>query len=149
MWNRIEKILQSFKGQFSRLAAFKWFVVIVVGFMVRSDKLGITSVVRALSIDPKNYESMLHFFRADSWSLDGIQACWYETVARHMPLLCHNNKALLVGDGTKQSKEGRYMPGVKRLAQESETQSKPEYIHGHMWGGVGVLIGRNESFSCV
>lgn len=148
MWNRIEKILQSFKGQFSRLAAFKWFVVIVVGFMVRSDKLGITSVVRALSIDPKNYESMLHFFRADSWSLDGIQACWYETVARHMPLLCHNNKALLVGDGTKQSKEGRYMPGVKRLAQESETQSKPEYIHGHMWGGVGVLIGRNESFSC-
>ena len=41
------------------------------------------------------------------------------------------------------------MPGVKKLAQESETQSKPEYIHGHMWGGVGVLVGKARGFSCV
>ena len=65
-----------------------------------------------------------------------------------MQLFKHMDKALLVGDGTKQSKEGRYMPGVKKLAQESETQSKPDYIHGHMWGGVGVLIGKVREFSC-
>ena len=34
------------------------------------------------------------------------------------------------------------MLGVKKLVQDSETQSKPEYIHGHMWGGVGVLVGK-------
>ena len=41
------------------------------------------------------------------------------------------------------------MPGVKKLAQESETQSKPDFIHGHMWGGVGVLVGKIRRFSCV
>ena len=117
--------------------------------MVRSDKLGITSVIRALSIAPKNYESMLHFFRADSWSLPNLRACWCEIIGRNIPLFQHKDRAILVGDGTKQSKEGRYMPGVKKLAQESETQSKPEYIHGHMWGGVGVLVGKARGFFCV
>ena len=149
MWNRIEKILLCFKNQFSRIAAFKWFTVIVLGLMVRSDKLGVTSVLRALSIAPKHYESIMHFFKAESWSLSGLQTCWYETVARHIPLFCQESRAILVGDGTKQAKEGRYMPGVKKLAQESETQSKPEYIHGHMWGCVGVLVGRLRRFSCV
>ena len=137
-----------FKSQFSRGSAIKWFTVVVLGFMVRTDKLGITSVLRALSIAPKCYESIIHFFRASSWSLTDIQACWYETVSRHMQLFKHMDKAILVGDGTKHSKEGRYMPGVKKFAQESETQSKPGYIHGHMWGGVGVLIGKVREFSC-
>ena len=149
MWNRIEKILIGFKGQFSRVAAFKWFVVIVVGLMVRTDKLGITSVIRSLSIAPQKYESMLHFFRADSWSLPKLQVRWCEIAGSSIPLFQHKDRAILVGDGTKQSKEGRYMPGVKKLTQESETQSKPEYIHGHMWGGVGVLVGKAKGFSCV
>ena len=149
MWNRIEKILSSFKDQFTRTAAFKWFVVVVIGLMVRTDKLGITSVIRALSIAPQNYESMLHFFRAESWSLPKLRDCWCKTVGQNIPLFCNKGRALLVGDGTKQSKEGRYMPGVKKLAQESETQSKPEYIHGHMWGGVGVLVGKARRFFCV
>ena len=41
------------------------------------------------------------------------------------------------------------MPGVKKLAQESETQSKPEYIHGHFRGCLGVLIGSEKRLSCV
>ena len=41
------------------------------------------------------------------------------------------------------------MPGVKKLAQESETQSKPEYLYGHHWGCAGVLIGREKTLSCV
>lgn len=89
----------------------------VLGFMVRIDNLGITSTLRALSIAPKHYESIIHFFRANSWSLANIQANWYDVVSGQMPLLQHKEKALLVGDGTKQSKEGRYMPGVKKLTQ--------------------------------
>ena len=55
----------------------------------------------------------------------------------------------LVGDGAKQAKECRRMLGVKKLAQESETQSKPEYWYGHHWGCAGVLIGREKTLSCV
>jgi uncharacterized protein (UPF0332 family) len=48
----------------------------------------------------------------------------------------------MVGDGVKQSKEGRRMPGVKRLHQESEDSSKGEYIWGHLFGGISVLAER-------
>jgi len=37
--------------------------------MLRSDKLGVAIVIRDLSLCPGCYDSMLHFFRASSWSL--------------------------------------------------------------------------------
>ena len=49
------------------------------------------------------------------------------------------NFHIFVGDGVKQYKEGRKMPGVKKLFQESENFTKPEYIHKHMFGGLGIL----------
>ena len=49
----------------------------------------------------------------------------------------------------KQSKEGRRMPGVKKLFQESENSAKPEYIHGHMFGGLGILAGSVRNWACI
>ena len=39
------------------------------------------------------------------------------------------------------AKDGRRMPGVVTLHQDSETQSKPNYFRGHFWGAIGLLIG--------
>ncbi len=149
MWNRIENILYSFKDIFSRKAAYHWFVTIIIGIMVRTDKLGITSVVRSLSLRPDTYEPMLKFFRAVSWSLEEVRSCWQDTVARQAGLFRIKGRPVLVCDGVKQPKEGRKMPAVKRMAQESETQSKPEMIHGHMWGCAGILAGSSERLACV
>lgn len=41
------------------------------------------------------------------------------------------------------------MPGVKKLHQESEDQSKAEYIFGHFFGAVGVLIGTVTHTLCL
>ena len=41
------------------------------------------------------------------------------------------------------------MPGVKKMVQESETQSKGEFIFGHLFGAVGVLIGRRSQKFCL
>ena len=41
------------------------------------------------------------------------------------------------------------MVGVKKHAQESQTQSKPEMIHGHLWGNVSILIGTAEKLACL
>lgn len=49
----------------------------------------------------------------------------------------------------KQSKEGKKMPGVKRLHQESENSGKPEYIFGHMFGAIGILVGSMEKLFCL
>jgi hypothetical protein len=55
----------------------------------------------------------------------------------------------MIGDGTKKSKEGRRMPCVKKLHQESGNSAKPAYIFGHMFGMVGVLAGSIGKLFCV
>ena len=66
MFTFIEKILLCFCPCFSMKAAFTWFVTIIVGFMIRSDMFGSTSVIRDLFLDSALYNSKMHFFRADS-----------------------------------------------------------------------------------
>lgn len=41
------------------------------------------------------------------------------------------------------------MPAVKKLFQESENQKKHEYIFGHMFGRIGVLIGGTAKWFCL
>ena len=149
MMNFIEIVLCHFESCFSRKAAFRWFITITVGLMLRSDKLGLTSVIRDLALSPGCYDPMLHFFRASSWSLDNIRKRWFSAVREYAPLYREGDFHVLVGDGVKQSKEGRRMPGVKKLFQESENSAKPEYIHGHMFVGLGILAGNVRNWACI
>lgn len=41
------------------------------------------------------------------------------------------------------------MPGVKKLFQESENSAKPQYMHGHMFGGLGILAGSIRDRACI
>jgi hypothetical protein len=54
--------------------------------------------------------------------------------------VCLNNYPLYVVDGIKVGKAGKKMPGVKLLHQESEDNTKPEYIMGHFWGALSLLV---------
>ena len=149
MLNYIENVLCYFESCFSRKAAFRWFVTITLGLMIRSDHLGVTSIIRDLALRPECYESMLHFFRAASWSLEEIRKRWFLAVRQYTPLYKEGNYFVLVGDGVKQSKEGLRMPGVKRLFQESGNSAKAEYIRGHMFGGLGILAGSPRNWACI
>ena len=51
-----------------------------------------------------------------------------------------NGRYVLVGDGIKVPKRGRKMPGVKLLHQQSESDTKPEYIMGHSLQAVSLLV---------
>ena len=107
-------ILKMFVTCFSREAAYHWFVIIVVGLMIRGDHLGVTSVIRDLGLRPECYETMIHFFRSSAYTLDSIALCWYKVVQKYAPIYHENDRAVLIGDGVKQSKEGRFMPVVKK-----------------------------------
>lgn len=137
----VEQSLENFRSCFSRKAAFRWFVLIIIAFILRDDHLGVTSTIRTLALDPACYEAMLHFFRSSAFTTQGIREKWYQLVLEKAPIYKVDGRNVLVGDGVKQSKEGRYMPGVKKLHQESEDSSKGEFIFGHLMGGVGVVIG--------
>lgn len=149
MFTFIEKILLCFRPCFSRRAAFGWAVTIIVGLMVRSDMLGVTSVIRDLSLDPALYNSMMHFFRADSWGWEDIFTTWVQTVSEYAPLKRIAGRTVLVGDGVKRASDGRYMPCTKKMVQESEDSAKPSFIHGHLWGAVGILAGNAAKTSCL
>src|ERR1019366_2339975 len=72
--------------------------------------------------------------------LDKLTRAWRALVFRFDPgLLRVNGKPVLVGDGIKVAKAGRKMPGVKKLHQESDSNTKPEYIFGPSCQAVAVL----------
>jgi hypothetical protein len=50
-----------------------------------------------------------------------------------------DERSILIGDHIKVGKEARYMPGVKKLHQDSENVGKAEYIFGHQFGMIGIL----------
>lgn len=91
MLNFIDKFLCYFESCFSRKASFRWFVTITVGLMLRSDKPGVTSVIRDLALSPDCYLYMIHFFRASSWSLDTIRNGWFSAVKEHSSLYKEGN----------------------------------------------------------
>ncbi len=61
MINFIENILSHFEPCFSHKVAFGRFVILTTGLILRSNRLGITSVIRDLTLRPVCYDSMLHF----------------------------------------------------------------------------------------
>lgn len=149
MLEYIEKNLNLFSSCFTRRAAFRWFVINITGLMIRSDRLGTTSIIRDLALDSKHYEAMNQFFRASSWTLDSLKRKWFEIIAASPLLYKEQGYTILIGDGVKQAKEGKHMPGVKKLHQDSENSAKPQYFFGHMFGGIGVLAGSLTKWFCI
>ena len=144
----INSTLSSFRESFTRASTYKWFVTIVIGMMVRKDDLGVTSLIRALGLKPV-YEALDRFFRSDAWKLQGLEQKWRSIVATAAPLERYKGAAVLPGDGIKVSKEGRRMPGVKRLHQESDNSGKAANIMGQMYGSVGVLAAAGGKTFCI
>lgn len=131
-----------FARAFTRMASFKWFFAILIAILLRTDKLGVTSFVRSLNADPRAYERMLAFYRSDSWSPQIISDCWIDFVSSQCSFFVVNGRPLLIGDGILRTKEGRRMPGVKKLTKgDSDTQSKPSKFHGLSWGCQCILAG--------
>ena len=149
MWKWTNETLVDFRICFTRKAAFEWFVVVIISMMIGTEHSGVTSIIRELSLSSRYYESILNFFRASSWRIETIRERWISVVKKNAPLIEVEGYHILAGDGVKQPKEAKKMPGVKKHHQESENVSKSEYIFGHLFGAVGVLAGSIGKMFCV
>ena len=124
----------------ARTQTFLWMSLCLAGMTVRKDLLGVTSIVRALGLEPACYDRLLDFFHSPALDLDKLTHAWCALLFRLDPgILRVNGRPVLVGDGIKVAKAGRKMPGVKKLHQESESNNKAEYIFGHSCQAVAVL----------
>jgi hypothetical protein len=136
-WNAILLL----RPAFSRLRTFMWFVTAVAGLTVRVELLGVTSIVRALNLRPSLYTKLLDHFHSSGIELDRLSALWARAVLGLFPSPVRiNGRLVLVGDGIKAPKRGKKMPAVKLLHQQSESNTKPEYIMGHSMQAVGLLV---------
>src|SRR5215472_5381433 len=90
LWDSCWCAIQSLRPAFSRGVTFMWFAT--VGMMVRSDLLGVTSIIRALNLRPKLYDPLRKHFHSSAIKLDQLAVLWTPTVQRF------NGRLVLVGD---------------------------------------------------
>src|ERR1700685_4387364 len=134
----------------SRLRSFLWLLTALSGISIRSDLLGVTSVVRALGLGAQCYYRLLDFFHSQAVDPDALCRCCVKTVFARMPGIHRvNGRPVLLGDGLKIPKRGRKMPAVKLLHQVSDCNTKPAYIMGHSLQVVSVLAYAAATFFAV
>ena len=149
MLEELKRFLVFMKPAFSRRATYCWFVLVFVGFILRTDNFGISSIVRALLLPAESYTCLLHFFHSSAWNVEGIMSIWWQWLVTKNVAHRINDRLVLVGDHTKTPKDGRKMPAVATLHQDSETGSKPSYFRGHHWGCIGVLMQACDKYFAV
>jgi len=140
LWNQWWELVCELRSACARTRTFPWMALGLAGMTTRKDLMGVTSLVRALGLRPACYDRLLDCFHSPALDLDKLTRAWRTLVFRaHPGILRVNGRPVLVGDGIKVAKSGRKMPGVNKLHQQSESNTKPESIFGHSCQAVAVL----------
>lgn len=150
LWLQWWDAMSLLRPAFSRRRSFLWFVTAVAGLTVRTELLGVSSIVRAFSLKPQFYDRLLDHFHSSAAKLDVLAALWVHVVLKLFPAVLRvNGRLVLVGDGIKAAKRGKQMPAVKLLHQQSDCNSKPEYIMGHSLQAISILAPAANSMFAV
>lgn len=139
MMGYLEGLFRALRPAFTREATFAWFVVAFAGVVTRQEVYGVSSIVRAMSLAPAYYPALLHFFHSTAWTAESLYRQWEAWLIGQPSVEQVAGRIVLLGDHTKQPKDGRRMPGVTTLHQDSETSSKPSFFRGHHWGCLSLL----------
>ena len=115
MFDELKRFLTHMESAFSRRATYGWFVIVFVGFLVRTDTLGVSSIVRALMLAPESYTCLLHVFHSTAWTVEGLMAAWWEWLVVRDVAYRLGDRLVLVGDHTKTPKPGLFIPPVVEL----------------------------------
>jgi len=87
-----------------------------------------------------SYYSLDRMFHSDAINLSKLRHQWLDVIVSQTKPLKYCARSILVADGVKKPKDGRRMPGVTRLHNNSDTQSKPTSYHGIQGGAIGILV---------
>ena len=150
LWNEWWRCVVQLRPACARAVTFMWMVLVLLGMSIRADLAGVTSFVRAGWLVPSAYRRLLHLFHTPALRLPELGALWTRLAWNLFTPLRFGGRPVCVADGLKVAKEGRKMPAVKKLHQESSNNSKPEFISGHSFQALGLLVqGPLGQFFCV
>lgn len=142
LWIVWYQTLAALRPACARTRTFLWLVVVLAAMTVRTDLAGVTSLVRSHWLRPECYHRLLYFFHSPALDLPTLIRTWTALVARIFArrLVRVGNRMVLLADGLKAPKEGKKMPAVKSLHQESAGNTKPTFIMGHSCQAVALLV---------
>ena len=145
LYARIEQVLKQLRPTFSREVPFEWFVLLMWGLLLSHQPAAVTSYVNGLGLDESCYGAALHWFHSKAFRIDEACQRWGHWLSSHTAAQRLKGQLVYIGDGIKVGKEGRKMPGVKGLHQESDDVNKPEWIRGHYFSALGLLLGQGKA----
>lgn len=145
----IYHIFKALRPAFSRERAWILGCSVILGFIGCWEMAGVSSFCRFWGLNDKGYLALLHFFRANSWQHDVLMQYWCRFVLGQSVAVEVEGRLVMITDHSLVTQDGRHMPGVVSLHQESETQSKPGYFRGHCWGVLGLLVGSMQRCFCL
>jgi DDE superfamily endonuclease len=142
LWLAWLRALQPLRPACARTTTFLWLVLVLAALSLRPDLAGVTSLVRSLSLSDASYYCLLHFFHSPALDLDRLTQLWRRTLQYlfRRSLVRVQGRVVVLADGLKRPKEGRKMPGVKSLHQESRCNAKASFIMGHSLQVVALLV---------
>jgi len=149
LWNTWIALVNQLKPACARQRTFFWLMTILIGFIIKFDSVGVTSIARGVGLLPGYYTCLLNLFNSTAIDLEMLKSLWINLIFNHFSgLVKINGRCLIIGDGIKIGKEGKKMPGVKWLHQESDSNSKAAYIMGHSIQAISILAkGLSTCFS--
>ncbi len=139
LWIEWFRCIHQLRSACSRSATFLWMALALSALAIRPDLLGVTSFVRGAFLNPVRYHSLLNFFHSKALPLQKLLEVWIKLALKLFSPVTVEGHIVFVADGLKVSKEGKRMPAVKCLHQESGNNSKAEYIMGHSFQAISLL----------
>jgi len=140
LWIHWWKCVAQLRPACTRNATFLWMATALLAMSIRPELAGVTSLVRAVWLPDAAYQSLLNLFHSSGLDIEALTELWIRLALRLFTPLRVNGSVVAVIDGLKVPKEGRKMPAVKSLHQESTNNTKPEFISGHSFQALGLLV---------
>jgi hypothetical protein len=140
LWKEWSQAFSALRLAFSRQTTFFWAFIACAGMAIREDRAGVSSFVRVFGLKEVAYHGMLRMFHSTAVDLDKLMELWIHLCLKIFTPVCIDGFLVVIGDGVKVGKEGKKMPAVKVLHQESQSNSKAEFIMGHYLQAFSLLV---------
>ena len=85
LWNHWWNLVCDLRSACARTRTFLWMALCLAGITTRKELLGVTSIVRALGLDPVCYDRLLDFFHSPALDLNKLTLAWCALVFRVHP----------------------------------------------------------------
>ena len=140
LWTEFLRCLLVMRSACTRGRTFAWMVLVVAGFAARPDLAGVTSFVRGGWLRAAAYHRLLALFHSPALRLPEVTQTWARLAIVLFRPVTAGDHVVCLADGLKVPKEGKKMPAVKSLHVESGNNSKPEFIMGHSFQAISLLV---------